>query len=118
MIICREVVRPQFNRIWRTKLLEKIKIFMWLLEQKVILTKDNMLKRKWQGVPDCYFCGAPEDCDHQMFSCPIAKVIWGVVASCFHQPHRPSCYEQYWVWINEALPRGEAVHMLGLAAIC
>jgi hypothetical protein len=32
---------------------------MWLLEQKAILTKDNILKRKWQGVPDYYFCGPP-----------------------------------------------------------
>jgi hypothetical protein len=28
-----------------------------------------------------------------MFFCPIAKVIWGVIASCFHQSQRPSCYE-------------------------
>jgi hypothetical protein len=51
-----------------------------------------------------------------MFSCPIAKVIWDVVASCFYRSHRPSCYEQFWVWIKGALPGGEPVHMLGLAA--
>jgi hypothetical protein len=77
-----------------------------------------MIKRKWQGAPGCYFCGAPEDCDHLMFSCPIAKVVWGVIASCFHQSQRPSCYEQYWVWIEKALPGGESVYMLGLTAIC
>jgi hypothetical protein len=54
---------------------EKIKIFMWLLEQKAILTKDNMIKRNWQGDPGCYFCGAPKNCDHLIFSCPIAKVV-------------------------------------------
>jgi hypothetical protein len=53
-------VGPQFSRVWKSKLPEKIKIFMWLLEQKAILTKGNMIKRKWQGVSDCYFCGAPE----------------------------------------------------------
>jgi hypothetical protein len=61
---------------------------MWLLEQKAILTKDNMVKRKLQGAPSCYFCGAPKDCDHLMFFCPIAKVIWGVIASCFHQSQK------------------------------
>jgi hypothetical protein len=32
--------------IWKVKIPEKIRMFMWLLEQKVILTKDNMVKRK------------------------------------------------------------------------
>jgi hypothetical protein len=44
--LSRDVVRPQFSRIWKSKLPEKIKIFMWLLEQKTILTKDNMIKQK------------------------------------------------------------------------
>jgi hypothetical protein len=34
-----------YKRIWKSKIPEKIKIFMWLLEQRVVLTKDNMLKR-------------------------------------------------------------------------
>jgi hypothetical protein len=33
--------------------------------------------------------------DHLLFSCPIAKVVWGVVALCFHQNNRPSSYEQF-----------------------
>jgi hypothetical protein len=53
----------------------KIKIFMWLTEEKAIQTKDNMSRRNWKGDPACYFCGAPESCDHLMLTCPIAKVI-------------------------------------------
>jgi hypothetical protein len=53
-----------------------------------------------------------------LFSCPVAKVIWGIVAICFGQQDRPSSYEQYWMWIKKALPGGEQVFMLGLAAIC
>jgi hypothetical protein len=53
-----------------------------------------------------------------MFTCPIAKVIWGIIAVCFHQKTRPSNYEQFWIWISNALPGGEALHMLGLAAVC
>uniref|UniRef100_K3XUC1 Reverse transcriptase zinc-binding domain-containing protein n=1 Tax=Setaria italica TaxID=4555 RepID=K3XUC1_SETIT len=29
-----------------------------------ILTKDNMLKRKWQGDPSCNFCDQEETADH------------------------------------------------------
>jgi hypothetical protein len=64
------------------------------------------------------FCGSPESIDHLFFSCLVAKVIWGVIAKCFHQRSRPSSYDQYWVWITNALPGGENVHMLGLPAVC
>jgi hypothetical protein len=104
--------------LYKARLPEKIKIFIWLLEQKAILTKDNMIKRKWQGAPDCYFCGEPEDCDHLMFLCPIARVVWGVIAICFHQKTRPVSYDQFWLWIERALPKGGSVYILGLASIC
>jgi hypothetical protein len=49
---------------WKVKIHEKIKIFMWLTTQKVILTKDNMLRRNWQGNSRCYLCDASEMMDH------------------------------------------------------
>lgn len=109
---------PSYKYIWKAKIPLKIKIFIWLVAQKAILTKENMVKRKWQGDPTCYFCNSTESVDHLLFSCPIAKVVWGVVAMCFNQDNRPSSYEQYWDWIKQALPKGEPVYMLGLAAIC
>jgi hypothetical protein len=47
---------PNYKRIWKAKIPEKIKIFMWLVEQKAIMTKDNLLGRKWQDSPGCYLC--------------------------------------------------------------
>jgi hypothetical protein len=95
-----------YKRIWKAKIPEKIKIFMWLLEQKAVLTKDNMLRRKWQGSPACYFCGEPESNGH------LAKVVWGVIARCFGQTTRPMCYGQYWQWIEIVLPGGGGIYML------
>jgi hypothetical protein len=43
-----------FSRV-KAKIPEKIKIFMWLVEKKAILTKDNMPRTKWQGDPGCFF---------------------------------------------------------------
>jgi hypothetical protein len=87
------------------------------VEQRAILTKDNKKKRNWRGDPDCYFFGQFESTDHLLFECPIAKVIWGVIALCFHQNDRSSNYNQFWTWIEKALPGGHAVYMLGLAAV-
>jgi hypothetical protein len=53
-----------------------------------------------------------------MFSCPVSKVIWGVIEVCLHQTTRPMSYEQYWAWIEGALPGGESMYAFGLAAIC
>ena len=44
------------EHIWKAKIPQKIKIFMWLVHNKSILTRDNMVKRKWQGDPTCIFC--------------------------------------------------------------
>ena len=35
--------------LWKMKVPLKIKIFMWFLRRKVVLTKDNLAKRKWEG---------------------------------------------------------------------
>jgi hypothetical protein len=85
-------------------------VFMWLVEQKGILTKDNMTRRRWQGDTGCYLCGQLESCDHLLFDCPISKVVWGVDAYCFHQRTRPLSYGQFWHWVEKALPGGGGFH--------
>ena len=64
-----------FNHIWKSKLSYKIKIFTWLLEKGDILTKDNMIRRKWIGYPSCRFCDQLESIDHLFFQCPVAKCV-------------------------------------------
>lgn len=46
---------PSLKRIWKEKIPEKIKIFMWLLENGATLTKDNMAKKNWQDNLGCQF---------------------------------------------------------------
>jgi hypothetical protein len=35
---------------WKAKIPLKIKIFLWYLRNGVVLTKDNLVKRKWKDV--------------------------------------------------------------------
>lgn len=56
-----------YKHIWKAKILEKIKVFLWLLENQAILTKDNMVNIKWNGDPGCYFWNKEETPDHLMF---------------------------------------------------
>lgn len=91
---------------------------MWLVENKAILTKENMVKRNWQGDPTCYFCDQPETVDHLLFGCKVVKVVWAVIASGFNVNHIPRSYEQFWTWMTTILPNGMEYYMFGLAAIC
>jgi hypothetical protein len=43
------------NFLWKTRLHHKIKVFLWLVMHKKILTKDNLNKRIWKGNLDCVF---------------------------------------------------------------
>jgi hypothetical protein len=95
------------SKEWKVKVHEKIRIFMWLVKQNAILTKDNMLRKNWHGDPSYYFCDSPKTMDRLFFECPIAKVVWRVIAACFDQGCRPRSHAQYWAWIPNALPGGE-----------
>jgi len=103
------------KKFWKGKIPAKIKIFMWLMTNEAILTKDNLIKRKWKGDPDCYFCSHPETISHLFFQCPVAKTIWAVVAKCFGAYTVPRNLNQCWRWW---LPFGNRYHVCGLAAIC
>ena len=67
-------------RLWKGRTPLKIKIFLWLIEQNVILTKDNLVKRKWQGDVRCCFCPENESINHLFFDCSMARYIWSLIA--------------------------------------
>lgn len=51
---------PSHKVIWKGKALPKIKIFIWLMINNAVLTKDNLIKRKWSGNPTYQFCDHDE----------------------------------------------------------
>jgi len=106
------------KKIWKTKLPLKIKIFMWLIQQNSILTKDNLLKRGWNGDSKCMFCREDESIIHLFFECSMAKYVWSMVAMVVGGDCRPSSFHQFWYWVKKFMPRAEKFHMVGLAGIC
>jgi len=63
---------PYNNIIWKLKLPLKIKVFLWYLYKGVILTKDNIARRHWQGDNKSCFCSSEETIQHLLFDCHIA----------------------------------------------
>lgn len=78
----------------------------------------NLIKRNWKSDPTCYFCDKEEYTSYLFFSCPIAKVIWIVVATCIKASNIPKHLNQCWKWCEFWLPSGKRkYHVLGVAAI-
>ena len=74
---------------------------MWLIYNNAILTKDNLIKRKWVEDERCSFCCEPETISHLLFECTMAKYVWSLVAVALGACWRPTSLEQFWVWIKK-----------------
>jgi hypothetical protein len=104
MFICVELGDSN-RRIWKAKIPLKIKVFMWLMNQNAILTKDNMLKRNWQGDQHCKFCSEEENISHLFFDCTLAKYVWSLTAWIIRADCRPSNIGQFWFWCEKYMPK-------------
>lgn len=107
-----------YKNIWKGKVPPKIKIFLWLIANNAILTKDNLVKRRWQGDPACCFCQYPETVNHLLFTCSVARVVWATTATCLGASNIPTSFDQSWRWCARWIPKGNQFHAVGIAAIC
>jgi hypothetical protein len=64
------------NHIWKEKIPPKIKIFMWFLENNVLLTKENLVSRNWTGDTSCSFCPEFESTNHIFLLVTLIDQCW------------------------------------------
>uniref|UniRef100_A0A453SF15 Reverse transcriptase zinc-binding domain-containing protein n=1 Tax=Aegilops tauschii subsp. strangulata TaxID=200361 RepID=A0A453SF15_AEGTS len=57
---------------------------MWFVHKQVILTKDNLIKRRCVGSSRCYFCDQNETIQHLFIECPLAKLLWRTIHIAFN----------------------------------
>jgi hypothetical protein len=67
---------------------------MWFLYKKVILTKDNLAKWKWNG------CNSEESINHLFFTCPFARLIWKTIQFTFDIPPPANVTNMFGNWLN------------------
>ena len=72
-----------FKKLWFIKVPAKIKVFLWLVTKRSILTRDVLKNRGWEGCTKCPFCSNEESIDHIFIHCPLARYIWSVVECAF-----------------------------------
>lgn len=58
--------------------------FTWLATRGVILTAENLRKRKVTCVSRCFICKeSGEDVNHLLLHCRMASYLWGQILSWF-----------------------------------
>jgi hypothetical protein len=55
------------NKLWKLKILLRIKVFGWYLRKGVVLTKDNLAKQNWHGSKKCVFYHQDKTIKHLFF---------------------------------------------------
>jgi hypothetical protein len=58
----------------------RIHIFLWLLANNKVLTRDNLAKRRNVDDKTCLFCKEYETVHHLFFECCVAQLMWENVA--------------------------------------
>ena len=91
---------------------------MWFLNRKVLLTKDNIVKRNWNGCTKCSFCGCDESIDHLFILCPFARLIWRVVFCTYNIPPPTNVTNMFGNWLNGIDKKTKARIRIGVSAIC
>jgi hypothetical protein len=103
-IMYREVV-PKKDMIWKLRIPLKIKIFLWYLKNGVILTKDNLAKRKWKGNVKCCFCDSNESIQHLFFDCILARFMWNAVYISFGIHPSRNVASMFGNWLKGVQPK-------------
>jgi hypothetical protein len=76
--------------IWKLKIPLNINIFFWYLQRGVILTKEILLRKNWNGCQTCCFCNCNETITHLLFDCHHAKEMWRIVYLATSSPPQRS----------------------------
>lgn len=78
----------------KVKVPVKIKVFLWLVNTKSILTMDSLLKSGWKWSKICVFCGKDETVNHLMFTCSAASLVLRLLKCTFGLRSTPSLIEE------------------------
>ncbi len=87
----------RFGQVWSTRIPLKVKIFLWLVLKKRVLTADNMAKRGWTGPGVCPMCEVEsETVDHLFLGCPFSAQLLDSLLQ--NRPVAPFCTTPDKLW--------------------
>lgn len=70
-------IGSSWNFIWKLKIPPRVKVFIWLLTQKKILTNVQRVRRHLSRDHSCSLCHYHEESLHHLFvTCPCMVMLW------------------------------------------
>ena len=89
---------------------------MWFVHRKVILTKDNLLKRRWNRCKKCTFCESDETVEHLFIDCPFARNIWKLIHFTYNISPPSSIANMFGTWLTGVEKQTKARIRIGVCA--
>jgi hypothetical protein len=86
------------SMIWRLNILLKIKIFMWYMYKEVVLMKDNLTRRNWNGESSVVFAIRIK---HLYYECFYAKFIWDLSQVAFNIAPLHNVRNMFGTWLHQ-----------------
>ena len=110
-------VLPINKSVWKLKIPLKVKIFIWLLHRGVILTKDNLAKRNWNGSKQYCFCMNDETIVHLFFGCLMARLVWRIIFITFGHTKPSNIVHLFGSWLQGFMWEKKKFMFTGLCAL-
>ena len=83
-----------------------------------LLTKDNLVKRNWNGCQKCCFCDSAETVNHLYIACPFAKIVWRIVFCAFNILPPTNVTNMFGNWLNGVPKTDKDRIRIGVSALC
>ena len=106
------------KKLWKLKISLKIKIFLWYLKWRVILTKDNLTRHNWQESQQCCLCQEDETIQHLFLDCRFIRLVWASIYVAWCLPKPSSVSNMFGNWLNGIPKHYKPVVLVGAAAFC
>ena len=91
---------------------------MWFIQNKVLLIKDNLVKRNRVGCTKCCFCGSQETIEYLFISCPFTRLLWRIVNFAYDLPPPTNITNMFGNWLNGVDKSSKARIRIGVSALC
>lgn len=117
-LLKRSQIQFPYSFLWNIKVPLKIKVFLWLVHRRSILTREVLSERGIGEEVGCLFCSRRETADHLFFSCSLAKYVWRIILVSFDLPSIPSGVGNVLdIWLLQFGKRDRKLVLVGFAAV-
>ena len=100
-----------------TKATSQNQSIFWYLYKGVVLTKNNLARRQWQGDRKCCFCSSDESIQHLFFDCHFAKFVWRTVHVSLNLIPPTSVHNLFTSWLHGINRKLKSKILVGASAI-